>query len=362
MVLALLVGLLAVVAAGCGGGGDSSSSSSTEPAAESAGETETEEVSSGGKPAPQMKVGVVVVTLESEFVAIRAQEMEEAAEPLGWNVVVSDGRANPQIMEQEMQKLVGEKVDAIFTIGLGGEEIPKGLSAAKSADIPVIALTLTPNKSELKNFSGVFADSVPKMGEVAGEYLAKERGDVPTIGSHLTQNATSNEYTEAIVKTMEREGATTPELKDADLTDMTNSMVKNLEAELTSAPPGPLTVIDFSDFGTPILQPVLEKAGREAETAILTRYEDPATIKVAENSELEVLMATSKVYEHIFKAYTALLAYAGGTPLPAPEISVFDPGVRTIDELVPGTDSFYDFDADLEKQVEEWSKTYDLAG
>ncbi|MBS1891464.1 MAG: substrate-binding domain-containing protein [Actinobacteria bacterium] len=358
------VGLLLLVALGvaltaCGGGGSSSSSETT---AESTSEPAKEGGSGGGKTPPKLTIGVVPVTMESEFVALRVQEMEKAAAPLGWTVVVADGQANPQVMEQGMQKLVGEKVDAICTIGLGGEEIPKGFTAAKAAGIPVIALTLSPSPTEVKNFAGIFADDVTKMGEVAGEYIAKERADIPVIGSRLTQNETSNAYTEGILKVLEEEGLETPQLKDAELTDMTNSMTKNLEAELTTAPPGPLTVLDFSDFGTPILQPVLEKAGRESETAVLTRYEDPATMRVAENSELEVLMATSKVYQHIFNAYTALLAYAEGTPLPKPEFSVFDAGVHTIEELPAGAESFFDFEADLAKQVEEWSETYELAG
>ena len=180
--LILLVFLaLAVGVSACGGG---SSSSTTEAEAEPAAtETEAEpaatEAEAEGteteKPAESKSsglidpghrvIGVIPSTLQSEFTAVDVEQFKETFKPFGWEVIVTDGQGNPQIEEQAFQKFIAQNVDAIFTIGQSGEEIQRGLEAAKEANIPVIAMFTDPTPPEVSSFAGVYADGVIQMGK-----------------------------------------------------------------------------------------------------------------------------------------------------------------------------------------------------
>lgn len=361
--VALVVGVAA-----CGGGSSSTESSGGEATeseaggASEGGSTAGEDGGSGGKLDPgERTIGFIPSTLTSEHLSQRAEQLEKIIEPLGWNLIVADGQGNPQVMEQDMQKFVSQGVDAIFTIALGGEEIPRGLEAAKEANIPVISIVTDPTPTEVPEFAGVFADNGVQMGEIAGEYIAKERSEIPIVGERITQNYGGDSFVQGVLKVLEREGLEYTDLRDTELADVVGAMTKNAEAIVQAAPPGPLTFVDFNDIGPSLFYPVFERIGRE-EVAVLTRYEDPASIKLGKEGH-EVLMTTTKAYEHMFKAVSALLAYwTEETPLPAPEFSEPDGKVRTVAELPKGQDSFFDFEADLEKQLEEWSAKYEFNG
>ncbi|MBS1845343.1 MAG: substrate-binding domain-containing protein [Actinobacteria bacterium] len=358
--LAALVALAVGVAA-CGGGSSSTSGESTSSSNEGA-SSEAGGSSSGGKIDPgQRTIGVLPSTLQSEHLAQRIEELEAAVKPFGWKIVVADGQANPQVMEQDMQKLIQQHVDAILTMALGGEEIQRGLEAAKEANIPVLSLITEPTPPEVSSFAGTYADSSVGLGELGGEYIIKERGEIPVIGEELTQNYGGQAFIDGMQKVFKKENFEFEQLKDTELANLTNSMTQNLETMLQSAPKGPLTVVEFSDFGAPIFQPILEKTGREAETAVMTRYEDPASIKVAKNG-LEVLFVTTEAYKHIFKAIEGLIAYwTEEAPL---ETEIENPGgkVRVVSELPKGSEQFFDFPEALKKQEEEWASKYEMAG
>ena len=181
------------------------------------------------------------------------------------------------------------------------------------------------------------------------------------IGSRLTSNYGGDGFVQGILKVFEKEGLEYEQLKDSDLTNITASLTQNTEQFLQSAPEGPLTLVDYSDFGVPVLQPVLEKENRLTETAVITRYEDPSAIKIAE-SGLEVLFATTESFRHTFKAVEALIAYwTEEKPL---QVEITEPGgasTRSANGPRAKKGSF-DFPAALEKQEKIWAQKYVMEG
>jgi ribose transport system substrate-binding protein len=165
--------VLALAIAGCGGGGESSSTvaETTGGAGNEGGssghsvlakaESELAELYKGenGKPeakAPEHKPGENVWVVSSGYAAeaekIEAEEFKAAAESLGWNVTLKDGKFDPSVQLGAIREAVRAGADAIWLPTIDCEPVKAGLLEAKQAGIVVVSTNATDCEPAL--FSG----------------------------------------------------------------------------------------------------------------------------------------------------------------------------------------------------------------
>lgn len=356
--------VLAAAAVGIGACGSSSSSSSSTSAAASSGSTSsasTAASSSGTTDPGTHTIGVIPSTSTSENLAVWIAQLKAAAAPLGWKVIVCSGNGNVTTMENCAESLTTQKVSAIVTMALGGPEITKGFAQAKAAGIPVIAEGTTVNPGYGKYYTGgVYADDIVKLGAATADYIAANLKQ-PIVGEEITQNYGGQGYINGLVAGLKTHGLKFQDLRDTDLANIVNSMTSN-SAAIIQKNTGKVTFIDFSDFAPSLFEPVFQRAGRSSDVTLITRYDDPTTVKLMKAGG-NILVQTTKDWQHIFDMLNALLNhFTKNAPFPPNSQTVTEPGagVFSIKQFPAGADRVYPFAPALAAQVADWGKTYKL--
>jgi ABC-type sugar transport system substrate-binding protein len=282
--------------------------------------------------------------------------------PLGWNVVICDGAGVVTKMESCMESLVSQKVSAIVTMALGGPEIPNGFKQAAAAHIPVMAEGTTVTPGYEKNYTGgIYADNIVKLGCATADYINANLHDQPVTGEEITQNYGGQGYINGLKACLAKHGLKFTDLRDTDLANIVNSMTTTSQA-IIQKNPGKVTFIDFSDFGPSLFEPVFTRAGRNKSITLITRYDDPTTVKLMKAGN-NILVQTTKDWQHIFDMTNAMLAnFNGGTPFPPNSQTVNEPGagVFNISQFPPGANRVYPFAPALKAQLATWATTWKL--
>jgi ribose transport system substrate-binding protein len=124
LIVAALVALMAVVAAGCGSNSSSSSGSST---------------TSSGKPdVSGKKIGVLSLCEACEGVHRMTTGMQQATKAAGWDMQLVDAQGAPDKAAAGMNTLVQAGVDGIVIEAVEPALVKQGLKAALDAKIPVV--------------------------------------------------------------------------------------------------------------------------------------------------------------------------------------------------------------------------------
>lgn len=183
--VALLLGCLIALLAGCGGGGDDDSSpeggvgtasGEAVSAAAKAGKAAAEKAGEGTLP-EGITVGLNQIVGSVEGAQISQAALEEAADVFGWKVVVCDAQGDPTKMANCMTTLLSQNVDVIFTLSEEAAVLGGGLKAAKSKGVPVFSFGGSIAPSDL--FSGIYYENNKELGEALGGYLAEQFPDEP---------------------------------------------------------------------------------------------------------------------------------------------------------------------------------------
>jgi len=106
--------------------------------------SESEPPTSG--PPAKKNVSAVFVScgLESPGCRVLAEEGKSAAEALGWNYKIIDGKNSTQGWIAGVRAAIAEKPDVIITNGMACPEVVEALKEAKEAGIPTLGLWGTP--------------------------------------------------------------------------------------------------------------------------------------------------------------------------------------------------------------------------
>ena len=196
------------------------------------------------------------------------------------------------------------------------------------------------------------------MGEIAGKWIAETRPDTPVVGLRLTQNFAGDGFIQGVEKVFEDKKLKFQDLRDTNQTDIVNSMTQLTQA-IVQKNDGELTMVDFSDFGPPLMLGVFDRAKRD-DITVITRYDNASTMDLMRKGE-NVVMVASRNHQHVFDAVDSLLGlWVDEKPLPKePQIREPDAKVFTAADLPEGSDDgVFPFDEDLKKQVAEWQKAY----
>ncbi len=119
------------------------------------------------------RVTVLVSTLAVPFVANIAKGAKEAAQAVGWNATVIDGKGDVTEWSRVVNRAVAQKVDGIITVGASPAEMKPAVAAAQAAGIPVVD-TLTADQEKDPIVPGTFAHvsiSFYDSGRLQADYV-----------------------------------------------------------------------------------------------------------------------------------------------------------------------------------------------
>ena len=173
---------LASGVAACGSGSDSSATSGGDSSALSTATQKT--FDSFSKPmtwpgpddpvkAPAGKSLTVVICGSQGITCVRVGNgVKAAAEALGYNVKIVDGRSQPQVWNQAVQAAVAEKTDGIVLAAVPPALVADAIGKAQAAKIPVAAvLSVAGPPTEV----GVEIDR-PEVARANSAWIAKDSG------------------------------------------------------------------------------------------------------------------------------------------------------------------------------------------
>lgn len=153
-ILVLLLGLLA----GCG-----SDTAEEAPAVEGEQEEATEQATE--------TIGLVLSTLNNPFFVSLEEGAAQAAESLGFDLVVLDSRDDSAQELSNMEDLVQQEVSVILINPVDSDAVESGIQMANEANIPVITLDRSAEGGEV--VAHVASDNVAG-GKMAGQYMVDE--------------------------------------------------------------------------------------------------------------------------------------------------------------------------------------------
>jgi ribose transport system substrate-binding protein len=129
---------------------------------------------SGPAPEAGKRLAIIPVAALTEGANRPARAMAEAAELLGWEPTIIDGKGDPSVMLQAVNAAVDGQYDGIIMIFIDPDQVSEGLNRAKEAGIPVVTLGV-PTYTETR---GTTWDWIPDIshdwvytGEVIGDYM-----------------------------------------------------------------------------------------------------------------------------------------------------------------------------------------------
>jgi ribose transport system substrate-binding protein len=180
--------LTAAALAACGStGSTASTSAAADTSGNSAGKAEAQANVDKAKAAPTFtanppvdmkplsgkKVTIIASTLAVPFVANIAKGAQEAAQTVGWQAAIYDGKGSVTEWSRLMQQAVSQKVGGIITVGASPAQMKPAVAAAQAAGIPVVdALTADQTRDPL--IPGTFAHvsiSFYDSGRLQADYV-----------------------------------------------------------------------------------------------------------------------------------------------------------------------------------------------
>lgn len=175
--IAILLGVAALILAGCGSSGDGDGTggeSSAGASAEGGGE-------SGEKSTEGLKVGVSNLGLSFPFPAAIAKGIKAEASKLGIEIVETDAQGKAEKQSSDVQDLIAQEPDGVLLIPVDGGVSVGQVQQLKAADIPVVAVASQVGDPEKVSPTEVYPDLAAwvsqdqiEAGEKAGSIALKE--------------------------------------------------------------------------------------------------------------------------------------------------------------------------------------------
>lgn len=303
------------------------------------------------------KIGVLVITLQSESLSRWSKELQAAAAKLNWEVVVKDGQNNPAVVANALPELLNEGVDAVITMALDAPLMTEGLKLAKSKNIPVIATSVDVSPAGKELFTGTYAPDSYQFGVAIAEYLLKKTPKVKTVGQDVSIVYAADRLLVGAKDTLAKGGGTMEAVADVDITNLVNSFTQTA-TDLALGHPDATALITCCDFSPLIDLPALKAANRP-DMIMTARYDNETSLQ-AIRSGAPLIIATNHSALANFEALDALAAYfAKDQPIPPTMKDIGETKVIDKDN-VPAQGGVWSFDADLSAYADRWSKAYNF--
>jgi ABC-type sugar transport system substrate-binding protein len=303
------------------------------------------------------KIGVLIITLQSESLARWTSHIQAAAAKLKWDVVVKDGVNNPAVVSAALPELLNEGVDAVITMAVDATLITDGLKAAKAKNVPVIAAAVDVNPAGKELFTATYAPDSYGLGVALADYLLKKDPKARAVGQTVTIVYAADRLVVAAKETLEKKGGAMEAVADADVTNLVNSFTQTT-TDLALAHPKANALVSCCDFAPLIDLPALKSANRP-DMMLLTRYDNETSLQ-AIRSGVPLVIATNHTDVYILEALDALAAhFSKNQPIPA-NVEESKAEIKVVDkDNVPAKGFVYSFDQDLTTYAERWGKLYE---
>lgn len=301
------------------------------------------------------KIGVLVITLQSESLSRWSAQVQAAAAKLNWQVIVKDGQNNPAVVATALPELVNEGVDAIITMALDAPLMTEGLKLAKTKNIPVIATSVDVSPAGKELFTAAYAPDSYQFGVAIVDYLLAKDPKVVTVGQDVSIVYAADRLLVGAKDEMAKKGGTMEAVADVDVTNLVNSFTQTA-TDLALGHPKATVLITCCDFSPLIDLPALKAANR-TDMLVTARYDNDTSLQ-AIRAGAPVIIATNHSALANLEALDALAAYFGkNTPIPPAMKDIGE--TKVIDKSnVPAQGTVWSFDADLAAYAERWSTAY----
>jgi ABC-type sugar transport system substrate-binding protein len=301
------------------------------------------------------KIGVLVITLQSESLARWSGQIQAAAAKLNWEVVVKDGQNNPAVVATALPELLNEGVDAVITMALDAPLMSEGLKLAKAKNIPVIATSVDVAPAGKEMFTANYAPDSYVFGTAIVDYLVKKDPKVVTVGQDVSIVYAADRLLVGAKDELAKTGGTMEAVADVDVTNLVNSFTQTA-TDLALGHPKATVMITCCDFSPLIDLPALKAANRP-DMILTARYDNDTSLQ-AIRAGAPVIIATNHSSLCNLEALDALAAYfATNKPIPTTMKDIGE--TKVIDKSnVPAEGSVWSFDADLAAYADRWSKAY----
>jgi ribose transport system substrate-binding protein len=124
----------------------------------------------GGGGEKQKTIGLAVANQQADFFNQIRQSVEAAAKEQNVKVVVADAKGDSNTQVSQIQDFITQQVDAIIYIPAGATAATVPVRAAKSANIPIVAVDRNPEGAPGDTF--IATDSVGAAKSL-GEWVGK---------------------------------------------------------------------------------------------------------------------------------------------------------------------------------------------
>ncbi len=172
------------------------------------------------------KIGVIIITLQSESLARWTAHIQAAAAKLNWQVIVKDGVNNPAVLATALPELLNEGVDAVLTMAVDATLISEGLTAAKAKNVPVIATSVDVTPAGKSLFSAVYAPDSYGLGVSLADYILKKNPKAIAVGQTVTIVYAADRLVVGAKETLQKSGGSMEAVVDADVTNLVNSFTQ----------------------------------------------------------------------------------------------------------------------------------------
>lgn len=208
----------------------------------------------------EIVLGVSLMTLNSPYFEAMKRGLEEEALAKGVKLVVTDAQLNVSNQVSTVENLIAQKVDAILLNPVESAAIAPAVEAANQANIPVIALDVSPESGGIE---ALVASNNKTAGSTAGAYVAERlegKGKVaildgPPISSFMDRVAG---FKEEIAKypdieiVRERKVIENSSIKFMEATDNMLTSVPDIDA-----------IFAVNDFGALAVDSIVQSSSKE---------------------------------------------------------------------------------------------------
>lgn len=248
--LLVFIVVVAVGLVGCGNTSQPANNTGKEPSQNNEPEQKQDEI----------VLGVSLMTLNSPYFEAMKRGLEEEAEAKGVKLVVTDAQLNLSNQVSSVENLIAQKVDAILLNPVESAAIAPAVEAANQANIPVIALDVSPESGQIE---ALVASNNKTAGATAGAYVAERLGgkgkvailDGPPISSFMDR-----------VEGFKEEIAKYPDIEIVrERKVIENSSIKFMEAtdNMLTAIPDIDAIFAVNDFGALAVDSIVQSSNKE---------------------------------------------------------------------------------------------------
>jgi ribose transport system substrate-binding protein len=307
LVACLLFAATALIGAGCGDDnddGDSAGTSSGDVVAKAQDQvnqltaeiTEWPPPPEGPAPASGKKIAAVMADGTAEGAVRTADGIKQAAEALGWEVEILDGKGAPNTMISAMNQAISEQVDGILLIYIDENYVKPGIEAAHQQNIPVVSL-LGGNKGgggSGVDYDVASFDYARQTGEAGAWFtIADSDGKAKAIVVNDTSFVLGVERTKGQLDVLEQcGGCEVAEEVEFQVVDLTTKLPGQIQSALAANPDVDYILAPYDAAATFIAQGV-QQAGRANDVKIVSADGNIANLDMVRNGGPEVALAAN---------------------------------------------------------------------